>query len=193
MGCNTYHNRIVIYWNDNNNRITVPISSENNVATFYSAPGFSKFDIFCEQAQIEYNQECKNPVICKPVDIEDEETMSNDRNEDIKWPERKDRPFEVIFDIDGKSEGAAQIRGVDDRETERTLYTTAELLEIHQKYGHISFKRLRKMAKQGIISSKFGTCPIPACSAFMFAKAKRKRWRGKPRESYEKVEATNPG
>ena len=192
IGCHTYHNKMVLYWNDNNDRSTVPISRENNVATFYTAPGFHKFRLFCDQAQIEYDQECKDPMICEPVDIDDE-GMSVDKNEGIDWPKNKERPHEIDFDIDGKSEGAAQIKEVKDRDTERTQNTTAELLEMHQRYGHIGFGRLREMAKQGIISSRFATCPIPACSACMFAKAKRKRWRDRPRNSYEKIECTNPG
>ena len=90
-------------------------------------------------------------MICEPVDI-DHERMSEDQDESINWPKTKVQPHEIDFDIDGRSEGVTQIRDVSGRDTEQTQNTTAELLEMHQRYGHIGFGHLREMAKQGIIS-----------------------------------------
>ena len=72
-------------------------------------------------------------MICEPVDINDDEHVVDDRVKNTKWPTSNNRPHEVEFDIDGRSEGAKQIRNLDDRESERTQNTTAELLEIHPK------------------------------------------------------------
>ena len=99
------------------------------------------------------------------------------------------------FDLDGKSVGSKRLISTDDKVSvkDKLLNTSAELLELHQKYGHISFDRLREMAKQGSISSKYAHCPVPSCSACMFAKAKRKKWRDKPRSGYKRDLGSRPG
>jgi hypothetical protein len=55
----------------------------------------------------------------------------------------------------------------------------AEMLWFHHKFGHISFARLQEMAKVGIIPKRLAKCPIPTCSACLYAKAIRGKWRGK--------------
>ena len=78
----TYHNRIILGWNDGNNQLTVPISKQSNVATFSMAPGYSKFNLFCQSASIDYEKEIDHPITCTPVEadneIEDEYANSED-------------------------------------------------------------------------------------------------------------------
>ena len=38
--CRTYHDRIVLEWNNGENFLTVPLGKSNNVATFEMAPGY---------------------------------------------------------------------------------------------------------------------------------------------------------
>ena len=59
---------------------------------------------------------------------------------------------------------------------------TALLLRYHYKYGHISFKRLIKMAEQGIIPKRLKDTYIPACLACHYAKATKRPWRNKKRK-----------
>lgn len=54
-----------------------------------------------------------------------------------------------------------------------------ELLEIHNRYGHVSMRRLQHMAKEGQIPKKYATCNIPACKACLFGKSTRRKWRHK--------------
>ena len=69
-----------------------------------------------------------------------------------------------------------------------------EFLRLHYKYGHLSFKRLRRMAKLGIIPNKFGNCDTPMCAACMYAKYNREPWCGHSRKTPHKPrQATNPG
>ena len=53
----------------------------------------------------------------------------------------------------------------------------ALLLRYHYKYEHISFKRLIKMAEQGIIPKRLKDTYIPACLACHYAKATKRPWR----------------
>ena len=175
---------MTMYWGDNQFKITVPIDKASNVATFGTAPGYSKFKLFCEQAQMEYDHECSEPMTCQPAEVEsDDRRDSVNHGTNMEWPTVQEvGPKQVEFDIDGKSTGSMKIMHNSNLERDEMMNTSAQFLEVHQKYGHIGFNKLIEMAKQGIINSKFAKCPIPVCSACMFAKAKRKRWRDKPRK-----------
>jgi len=64
----------------------------------------------------------------------------------------------------------------------------------HVQFGHVSFQRLRLMAKAGIIPKRLANCPIPVCSACCYAKAIRRQWRSKTAENKGEVEKpTKPG
>ena len=52
-----YHDKVTMYWGNGEYQLNIPISKLNNVATFKTAPGYSKFGVFCEQAQIDYDKE----------------------------------------------------------------------------------------------------------------------------------------
>ena len=62
---------------------------------------------------------------------------------------------------------------------------TALLLRYHYKYGHISFKRLIKMAEQGIIPKRLKNTYIPACLACHYAKATKRPLINKKRKSFK--------
>ena len=63
------------------------------------------------------------------------------------------------------------------KEQQSTIYNTvSEFLRLHYKYGHLSFKRLRRMAKLGIIPKKLEKCDTPTCMVYMYAKYTRKPW-----------------
>ena len=195
IGCNTYHDRVTMYWGDGDYEIDIPINKKNNVATFRTASGYSKFGIFCEQAQIDYEKECKDPVICQPAEIEDKDHQGEYKYNLTEWASSKDPKSNKIFDLDNKTISSKRLVSTDDRisNEDKLLNTSAELLELHQKFGHISFDRLREMAKQGTINSKYAHCPVPSCSACMFAKARRKKWGDKPRGGYQRNLVSRPG
>ena len=70
----------------------------------------------------------------------------------------------------------------------------AELLRLHYKYGHLSFKRLIRMAKLGIIPKNFEKCDTSIFTACMYAKSTCKLWRGCSRKTPHKpCQVTNPG
>ena len=94
------------------------------------------------------------------------------------------------MDMNGHPEqrNIASDRNIKDRES-----STAELLELHQRYGHVSFYRLVEMSKQGVINRKYSKCRIPVCSTCMFAKASRRRWRDKPSLRIKNTRSLRPG
>ena len=70
-----------------------------------------------------------------------------------------------------------------------------DLLNLHTKYGHIPFARLREMAKQGIIPSHHVHTKTPACAACLFGRATRRQWRFKTPKNKQHTLApvTQPG
>jgi hypothetical protein len=60
---------------------------------------------------------------------------------------------------------------------------TAELLRLHYKFGHISFSRLRAMARIGTLPTTLETCPLPVCPSCLYGKAKRKPTQTKTKKS----------
>ena len=193
IGCDTKGNEVILYWNNKQNRLRVPISKINNVATLYMASGYNKFKLFCEQAEINYENDIGSPLICMPADVDKQNVIDEKPEEgegkELNWP--KDRSEENEFDLDGIRERM----DIDpkDKATRERESTEAEFLEIHQRYGHISFFRLKEMAKQGIINKKFAKCNIPMCSTCLFAKASRKKWRDRPTASANRNSNIKPG
>ena len=61
-GSKTTCDTVKLFWNQKQNVLTVPINKRNNVATFYMAPGFARFKLFCSQAEIEYDREQSYPL-----------------------------------------------------------------------------------------------------------------------------------
>ena len=86
-----------------------------------------------------------------------------------------------------------QKNNVVDEEERRTTTTSAELVSLHHRYGHIGFPKLIEMIEQGVINKKFTSCHIPICSACLFTKATKRRWRDKPRDDYNPKSVTHPG
>ena len=72
--------------------------------------------------------------------------------------------------------------------------TVSEFLRLHYKYGHLSFKRLRRMEKLGIIPKKLEKCDTPTCMVCMYAKYTCKPWSGRSIKTPPKpLQVTNPG
>ena len=194
----TYHDRIVLGWNNGENQLTVPISKRSNVATFHMSPGYNKFSLFCKSTNIEYEKDICYPMTCLPVEteheIEDEETNSENMVK-LNWPEIKQENARSSEHLQGPTKSTERYKR-DSKSAERSNGSdddTSKLLRIHQKYGHISFHRLREMANQGIINKRYSQCKIPVCSACLYAKATRKKWRDKGQSQYNKKETQVPG
>jgi hypothetical protein len=83
---------------------------------------------------------------------------------------------------------------VEDKEDQQPTSAAADLLQHHHKFGHVSFRRLKEMAKQGTIPKRLANCPVPACSACSHAKAIRRQWRHRtPNNKIESQKPTKPG
>ena len=147
-GCDTSHNQSTLYW-EGSYKLTVPISTSNNVATFNLAPGFGKFKLFCEKAEIEYDKECVSPLMCNPVEYDSDDSTSDREgsNTNLSWPDNH-QEGEYAFKLNDKlKEHLIDTNGQDRIRNKMYDNTSAELLDLHQRYGHIGFSQLKEMAK----------------------------------------------
>ena len=68
------------------------------------------------------------------------------------------------------------------------------LATIHEKLGHLSFPRLKLLARSGIILKELAHVDPPKCPGCAYGKAHRKPWRSKGLKNHRTIKpATKPG
>ena len=100
--------------------------------------------------------------------------------------EDNETPQEVDFE---SHEDVAQVSFEDDRPLKRTQ---DELYQLHVRAGHLSFSKLRAMARRGEVPMRLAACESPMCAACKYGKATCKPWRTKSKNRKVKV-VTSPG
>ncbi len=131
-------------------------------------------------------------------DDKDEDKSENGSNYDPSMDTQREewcKPVDTNFDLDFRN---PQNKGrpiiIEDEEDRQPTNTAAELLRYHHKFGHVSFTKLQEMAKMGTIPKRLAKCPIPACSACMYAKAIKRKWRSRTANNREEAaKPTKPG
>ena len=108
-------------------------------------------------------------------------------------PEDRQHPLTTDFDLNGKDglrEAPAVIPNEEDTIPESAQ---AEFLRWHHRLGHISPKKIRKLAQLGILPPRLKHCDVPLCTSCLFGKATRRPWRTKAKPSLVLKTITRPG
>src|SRR5210317_790954 len=220
IGSNVGYDRTTIYWNNGRNALTVMHGSRDNVATFYLAPGYKRFGLYCQKCKINYDESQEEPIYALPAGIVSDDE-DDDEDDDVQPPgdtppqstsfwdhltRSTKRPPKTppapsasarttTFDLDWKTpDGGPKPILIDEEEEKQATTAAQELLRYHHRFGHISFAKLHNMAKQNIIPRRLAKCQPPTCSACLFAKATRRQWRHKRRKHWtEKKQVNKPG
>ena len=174
----TFHNRIVLNWNQSQK--TIPLDTLN-VATFHLAPGYKRFDLYCQEAKIDPDIEDTEPTILahSAALIEDEP-----EDEQVEPEFRVNHPLKTSFDLDGPPQTHSSLPIViEDEEDKQLTNVSAEFLRYHHKFNHCSPKRMQLLARSGVIPRRLSKCPIPVCSSCLYGKATRRPWRSKPSDA----------
>ena len=204
---------VTLQWGEESYTMTTALGMRDNVASFQMAPGYKNFEALCQEATPEHLDE-DNPLPSPHIVSDDEETINGDDtptteterewttdgtpphqpqvlNEQQSDPEETQQPRPVVFDFQTDS----ICLPTSTPEIDSTSGTDAALLlRYHYKYGHTSFKRLKKMAEQGIIPKRLQNTYTPTCLACQFAKATRRPWRHKKKKNFKPPEPpTKPG
>jgi hypothetical protein len=184
--CATFPDKIILYWHQRQYQRTIPLDiKDTNVATIYTAPGYTRFDAFCTDIGHEDGYEteyaCDTNVVSDDEAEESSESQDDQSDDDSRIP--RSIPLVTDFNINGPKESSEDSELpptiIEDEEDTVPQDASAELLRWHHRLGHISFKKLQMMAKTQILPKKLSTCKVPLCTSCLFGKATRRPWRSK--------------
>ena len=148
-----------------------------NVATFNLATGFNRFSLYCQEAEIDTDQEDLHPsVLAESATL----TENEPEDEEVDPDFQVNAPKSTSFDLDGPYPKATLPHIIEDEEDRQVDNVTAEFLKFHHKFNHCSPKRMQLLARSGVIPRRLAKCPVPVCSACLYGKATRRPWRTKP-------------
>ena len=158
--CGTFHDRAILIWGDGRYQKTVQVDGQN-VFTFNLAAGYNEFTAFCTQIGYDAYEQDVLPDAVDRDELMAYENATNTANADDDDPVVVDPGMTVsvtedrnelipeggapIPNLDGEGEDDEDVTVEFDMDSIR-LDPTAELLRMHYKYGHISFRRLQQMA-----------------------------------------------
>jgi len=189
-GARTIANKCTLFWDFNQQKLDIPLGKKDNVATFYLAPGFTKYQAFCTEIGNDLGTESE--PIAQPVNIiEDDETEDDVIPELVKpMTDRWSDPIPTDFEFTPSHHDANQPNVVLDEEENQPMSDMAKLLKIHHQFNHLPFQKLQKMAEQGTIPKKLAKCNVPVCASCLYAKASKRAWRS--RTSNNRMDAMKP-
>jgi len=130
-------------------------------------------------------------------DDEAEIDSDNESDEDVLQdeidPNDRQDPLTTDFNLNGPS-GLQDVPMVIPNEEDTIPETDqAEFLQWHHRLGHISPKKIRKLAQLGILPNKLSKCKVPLCTSCLFGKATRRPWRTKAKPKSVLKTITRPG
>ena len=175
-----------LYWNGATHSLTIPLAASTNVANIHMAPGYQKYALYCKQAEIADNATGdKSILIAHSAEIEilqqrtsSEPEVSRVGSDRDCWRPDWDDPTMCNFDLDGP-EVMHQHRDKQVQKVETMQKHTQDMLKLHHRMGHIPFRKIQLLAKEGAVSKDLATCDIPVCSSCLYARMTRRPWRGK--------------
>jgi hypothetical protein len=196
--CITYADKVILVWDHGQSRKTIPIDQAgSNVATMWTAPNFTSYAAFLNEADIQDlgnydNIPNENGQIISDGTAEDEYTNIQ-QQQGIQEPnEASLQAFDLEKDLPkNPTTSISQIDPLQDTHT-----PAAELLKWHHKLNHMSLRRMVQLSRIGILPRKLAKSPLPVCPSCMFGKATRRPWRDKPGKDQIKSRirtATAPG
>ena len=222
--CITSSVNVYLRWTTNGDEhyeLTLPLNKRgSNVGTLYSHPGYNKYDLFCQAAEIKLEDD-EDPIALPAHLISDDEE-NEERNTDHRpgpppiaipttrkkgykdtseqTPEDNPRELHLSPGDNGitTKNFPAIIEEDDtsiiiDEEDRQKSTLEAELLMAHHHFQHISFSKLQKMARQGILPRRLAHCKIPSCSACLYGKATKRAWRSKLGKKRQEKKTMKPG
>ena len=195
--------------------ISTPNSKRTNVPEIMANRGCSKYESFASHVekdnevpnleQYQYCQPCTMnsetevaPLSEPNIVSDDEESVVLELEEDehtvqstnLEAEPQSTENIQQFIDF-GDSEQPEVIE-IEEKGDVLASSDAGELLRYHYRFGHMSFNRLRQMAKEGIIPRRLAKAKIPTCAACQFGKMTKKNWR--TRKKGRRIhQATRPG
>jgi hypothetical protein len=191
----TFDDCIELYWKQRSCKKTVPYDLSTNVATLQSAPNYQTFLAYC--AELPDDEPTTNFVMMSNVVSDDEddgetslgasttasETLSQTREIDANPSPSPAMPTTNITPTSEKTtyfslDGPLETTVMEDEEVNMSDIQS-ELMHWHYRLGHLSYRKLKRMALAHEIPYRLRNARPFRCSACMFSKATKKPWRTK--------------
>ena len=194
------HDRGILHWGPEGKfRRTGMINKSSNTPNIFSAPLCHKFQKYCAMANMECSM-CETEFVCYPAHIipDDDSSVSSSEGAPYEAPIITPRPDNEVINMtpdrshtlsDHQDENMTEFLTRDEfrqvhviESDEEALSATipyAELLRWHYRSGHMSFHKLKAMARLGILPRRLANVEIPQCASCYFGKMARKPWRSK--------------
>jgi hypothetical protein len=193
-GADTNGTEVILYWNNKANCRTVPINTEgDNVATFNMSNGYTKYLAYSAKAETDHSLYDLNPATIREIKahsmlLTESNNIPSEATTYQTWPiPMDDNPFHLHMTNPQLTHG--RLTHGDIRKTnpavnlaepealaeaekaEADIYfpdkssKEAQIPQIHYDFGHLPFKKLREMARQGSIKKSLAKAETPLCSA----------------------------
>ena len=180
---------------DEYNTMTIPISN-NGLFQFWTKPGYHSF--FADASTYQC-YECYNSATVIEDYSSDEsgnllQTQDKPREQKPESVEKPREPFNVVphdHDDDFQSLPSSP-REMEPFDTKIDLPLDPNLVilqrkqqvlaTIHERLGHLSYSKIKLLARAGLIRSDLANVPPPTCPGCAYGKAHRRPWRHKKKK-----------
>ena len=212
-GCTTTSTTIVLFWNQRKFTKTVKLDPKVNIAMMNTAPGIQQYKSCIMNQGDEPN---RHTHIFETHIIPEEESDQEQEDDELSFQPPDPVQATNKSGLDHKVNHADESTTGDTQQNHNDTTTAEEfslelphmipddkeptmisaqdeLMRWHYRLNHLSFKRMFKMAKQGLLPKKILKANIPICPACQYRKMHRKPWRMKGKPSNPSRVATEPG
>ena len=205
-GALTTSKNITLFWAQRRYVKTVPLVTKTNVGLTTTAAGARSFRAF--SASIKAPETIQSNIFTThviPDEDEDSEHAESFQPKDPIEPPNSDTgdladASEKLDEI--MTQGQPQTTLVDlgpitpvipEDQEPTSLDPHDELLRWHYHLGHLSFERIRQLARLGQLPKRLLTCKKPFCTACQYEKLTKREWRVKGDDKKSTKVATRPG
>ena len=169
-GINTTGTATTLYFGKR--RKTVTHDKNNNLPLLHSAPGFQEFAHFVTSQRLTSAAARIRPT---PTTLQEFIPTIQPFQDEIYKEMEPQQHKELDFGPEIEpGEGTPNLRDIsNERPSDR-------LLRWHYRLGHLPFKVIQNMAKQGLIEPKLAKIEPPLCPGCLYGKQTKRNWRHKP-------------
>ena len=203
--CATYHDSLVLHWNQNKYHRTVKLDPARNTAVINSAPSIKQYlafsarymtpeaDLMLHNSREEVFHETSSHPLQELVPIQRSKESTTpapvqDSVQDVAPPQT-----EAI--LEHSFEPGLIKQEVSDTPTDAELTHHSRKVELHRwhlRLGHLSYAKLDKMAKAGILPKRLSGIEPLKCASCTYGDMTKKPWWSKAQPGHIKP-ASKPG
>jgi hypothetical protein len=198
--CATYDDEIVLEWHQRQYRRTIKLDQKGtNTGWIFTAPGFKGYHAFSAEVHEDID-EFNTSLAYQSTMITDDEQEPETDDQSIgdkqsiasETDVTRQDPLTTDFKMNGPAHAPSPTIIIDEEDT-MLQDASALFLRWHHRLGHISPRKLRLLAKLGLLPKQLATCRVPLCTSCLFGKATRRPWRGKTTGRQTPKVLTRPG